>query len=280
AKVVRDYDTALSVVADDSRLGQVFLNLIVNAAQAIPEGDVDHNEIRISARLLDGNIVVEVSDTGQGISTSLLEKLFQPFFTTKEQGKGTGLGLATVFGIVSQNQGQIKVSSTPGRGTTFSLYFPRSTASLPAATPTPTAETRPVSTATRSLTILLVEDEPSLLEISQLMLERCGHTVLTAHSPLTALKIEQEHSGALDLLMTDIMLPEMNGRELRDRLIARRPSLQTLFISGYTADVIARQGLIESGVHFLQKPFNRQKLLDKLAEILPLIPEAKLTPTS
>ncbi len=276
-----DWEPAIdlwNIKIDSGQMDQILTNLVVNARDAISGSGVirlrTSNETlseppsHLTGHFEPGEYVcLALTDSGCGMSTETIERIFEPFFTTKETGKGTGLGLATVFDIVSQNHGQILVSSTPGRGTTFSLYFPRCREALPVATQTAATETRPEAPIQVSRTVLLVEDEPSLLEISKLMLERSGFKVLAAASSEAAIRLEETCTEPIDLLMTDIMLPDMNGRDLHQRLITRRPHLKTLFMSGYTADIIARQGLIESGIHFLQKPFNRRQLEEALKEI-------------
>jgi CheY-like chemotaxis protein len=189
--------------------------------------------------------------------------VFEPFFTTKELGKGTGLGLATVFGIVKQNAGLIDVLSEPGRGTTFKLYFPRVDAE-------PVTETaRPsVDPLDGTETVLLVEDEEQILDLGRRTLAQCGYTVLTALAPKLALLAAEQHRGPIHLLITDVVMPDMHGRELRDHLQIRYPAMRCLFMSGYTADVIAHHGVLDEGLDFLQKPFSLQTLKQKVREVL------------
>ena len=179
-------------------------------------------------------------------------------------GKGTGLGLATVYGIVKQNEGFINVYSEPGRGTTFKIYLPRyvgKAAQIQSASP---AE----AVGRGRETVLLVEDDPAILDIGMMMLESFGYRVLTANTPGKAIRMAEEHAGTIELLMTDVVMPEMNGRDLARRLLSLYPDLKRLFMSGYTADVIAHQGVLEEGVNFIQKPFSMQALAAKVREVL------------
>jgi CheY-like chemotaxis protein len=191
--------------------------------------------------------------------------LFEPFFTTKELGKGTGLGLATVFGIVQQNSGVITAESEPGHGAVFRLYFPRAKAE-PTAFPA-TAANAP-SSSRGSETVLLVEDESQILDLGRRILESHGYHVLAAATPAEALARAMAHPGPIHLLVTDVVMPGMNGRHLHERLQAQRPDLRCLFMSGYTANVIAHHGVLEEGIEFLEKPFTVQTLVGKVREIL------------
>ena len=194
----------------------------------------------------------------------VLESVFEPFFTTKGQGKGTGLGLATVYGIVTQNGGFISVRSAPGTGTSFELYLPR----YQGESEEGVAEASPQNGLGGPETILLVEDEASILELCRRKLTGLGYNVLAAASPGEAIRLSEGHVGEIDLLVTDVVLPEMNGRELCTRLLVKRPSLKRLFMSGHTADVIVHHGVVEEGVNFLQKPFTLQGFSAKVREIL------------
>jgi CheY-like chemotaxis protein len=189
--------------------------------------------------------------------------LFEPFFTTKETGKGTGLGLATVSGIVRQNNGFIDVHSEPGQGTTFKIFLPRyhAMSALPAGIATRMA-------TPGSETILLVEDESDLRQITARMLQRLGYTVVETRSPAEAIRMAREHAGHIDLLLTDVVVPEMNGRDLAKTLLSSYPGIKGLYMSGYTADVIANHGVLDEGVHFLQKPFSIDLLAAKIREVL------------
>jgi two-component system cell cycle sensor histidine kinase/response regulator CckA len=202
-----------------------------------------------------------VGDNGHGMDKDTLNHLFEPFFTTKEMGKGTGLGLATVYGAVTQNNGFIDVDSTHGSGTTFTIYLPRHVGG---------PEQAPDGFETGSTvhgheTILIVEDEPAILEMATMMLEQHGYAVLAANTPGEALIMARNHSGDIHLLITDVVMPGMNGRDLARNLLL---NLKRLFMSGYTADVIAHHSVLEDGVNFIQKPFKIEILASKVREAL------------
>ena len=260
---------------DPSQVDQILVNLCVNARDAI--GDTGRITIETASVTFDqadclrhpevapgGYVRLSVRDTGCGMDDDTLAHLFEPFFTTKELGKGTGLGLATVYGIVRQNGGCIEVDSRPDRGAVFRIYLPRHDGSLAPGTTGGAAE--PVAGGTE--TILLVEDEPLILEMATAMLTPLGYTVLPAATPATALRLAREHAGTIDLLLTDVVMPEMNGRDLAARLVEIRPGLRRLFMSGYTADVIASRGVLEEGVEFVQKPFTRKRLVARIRQVL------------
>jgi CheY-like chemotaxis protein len=192
-----------------------------------------------------------------------IEHVFEPFFTTKEIGRGTGLGLATVYGIIRQNNGLIEVDSTPGEGTIIRIYLPRSRESV-----TAVAEEKKTPPARGSATILLVEDDERVLHLAETILTMYGYTVLAARSPGAAMDFARGHEGPVHLLVTDVVMPEMNGKLLKEKVAALRPAIKTLFISGYTADVIARHGVLASGIDFLQKPFSLNALVAKVGEVL------------
>ncbi len=256
------------VKVDPGQIDQILVNLCVNARDAISgPGRVtietrtrtfDSSDCGGNPECIPGQYAqLTVVDDGCGMDAETRAHLFEPFFTTKEVGQGTGLGLATVYGIVRQNQGFINVYSEPGRGTVFNVYLPRHAAEgvaeaapqLPAGPPLQGCET-----------VLLVEDEPSILEIGTIMLRRLGYTVLPAAGPREALDLARRHEGEIHLLITDVIMPEMNGRELTDRILELHPRAKRLFMSGYTADAIAHHGVLDEGVHFLQKPFSLQDL--------------------
>ena len=197
-----------------------------------------------------------------------MDNLFEPFFTTKDVGKGTGLGLATVYGIVKQNNGFINVYSEPGQGSTFKIYLPRFLADEDSDKTVPEKK----AAAGGIETILLVEDEPSILRMTRMMLERKGYVVLTATTPAEALEKAKSHSDSIDLLMTDVIMPEMNGRDLAEKITALYPGINLLFMSGYTADVIANQGMLDANVAFIQKPFSMADMTEKLRNILDSAP--------
>jgi two-component system cell cycle sensor histidine kinase/response regulator CckA len=255
------------VKMDPAQLDQILANLCVNARDAI--ADVGKVTIETKNVILDkfygadhpdflpGEFVMlAVSDNGCGMNEETLRRLFDPFFTTKEIGKGTGLGLSTVYGIVRQNGGFINVYSKPGVGTTFKIYIPRHTDNL-AATGSTSAPQIPRGSGE---TVLLVEDEPAIRKMGQKMLERLGYTVLSAATPGDAMRMAEAHGAEIRLLMTDVVMPEMNGQELAKRLESQHPDLKCVFMSGYTSDLIAHHGVLEAGVHFVQKPFSMKEL--------------------
>lgn len=260
---------------DPSQLDQILTNLVVNARDAIATGgkvtietalaDIDDDYCADHAGCIPGAyVVLAVSDDGAGMDRATQARIFDPFFTTKPLGKGTGLGLATVYGIVKQNQGFINVYSEPGAGATFRIYLPRCGAGAPPAVATDAA----VSPAPRLATILLVEDEPTLLQLAERQLTTLGHRVLAAGTPSAAVAIAASYGETIDLLLTDVVMPEMSGRALWQELTTLRPGLKCLFMSGYTANVIAHRGILDAGIHFLQKPFTVQELSAKLQETL------------
>jgi two-component system, cell cycle sensor histidine kinase and response regulator CckA len=263
------------VEVDPSQIDQILVNLCVNARDAI--GDTGKLTIETGIAVFDEDyctrhagfvpgeyILLAVSDNGCGMDAAILSHLFEPFFTTKEVGKGTGLGLATVYGIVKQNKGFISVYSEPGQGTTFRIYLPPHTAK--AARPVRTEVAAPTEHGHE--TILLVEDEPMILDLTMAMLKTLGYTVLSAATPGEAIRLAREHSGQIHLLLTDVVMPEMNGRDLARKLLSLYPELKRLFMSGYTANVIAHHGVLDAGVHFLQKPFSIGELAAKIREAL------------
>ncbi len=262
------------VLADPSQIDQLLANLCVNARDAIANGG--KITIETGNRVLDAAycadhpegapgayVLLAVSDNGSGMDPATLAQIFEPFFTTKETGKGTGLGLSTVYGIVKQNNGFINVYSEPGQGTTFSIHLPRHLG--PAE---PEAEDRVAPLGRGHETILLVEDEPAVLDMVTTMLERQGYTVLPANAPGEAIRLARERQGSIHMVMTDIIMPEMNGLELSRRLLAIHPSLKRLFMSGYTASVIAHHGVLDPGLPFIQKPFSMKDLTAKIREVL------------
>ncbi|MBM9537903.1 PAS domain S-box protein [Desulfobulbus alkaliphilus] len=261
-----------AVRMDPSQIDQILANLCVNARDAIggTTGRVtietanvvfDQAYCALHAGFVPGEyILLAVSDDGCGMDKETLSHLFEPFYTTKEVGQGTGLGSAMVYGIIRQNNGFINVYSEPGQGTTFRMYLPRFAVQ---GTDKTEAETlKPMACGQE--TILLVEDEPMILEMVSLMLESQGYTVLAAATPGEALRLAREYSGIIHLLMTDVIMPEMNGRELAQNLLTLHPGLKRLFMSGYTANVIAHHGVLDADVHFIQKPFSNQDLAAKV----------------
>ena len=263
------------VLMDPSQLDQILANLCVNARDAIGEtgtitiatGTADFDDAYCAAHpgyVPGAYAALGVSDDGCGMDSETLARLFEPFFTPKEAGKGTGLGLATVYGIVKQNRGFIHVYSEPGQGTTLQIHLPFHAAS---GKQKPQAE--PAAPLPRGReTILLVEDEPGILSMTRMMLELCGYHVLTAATPGEAFRQAETFPGEIHLLMTDVVMPEMNGRELARQLSTRQPRLKRLFMSGYPADVIVHHGVLEQGVNFIQKPFSAKDLAAKVREAL------------
>ena len=262
------------VKMDPAQVDQILANLCVNARDAI--NGVGHILIRTANISVDdafctrhpdgvpGDYVrLSVEDDGCGMDTEIREKLFEPFFTTKAMGEGTGLGLSMIYGIIRQNNGFIGVASTPGKGTVFDIYLPRDTGP-----PVPDPEIGRRTTSGGTETILVVEDEAAILEMVRDMLENMGYQVLTANTPARALDIGKAHPDHISLLMTDVIMPEMNGKDLARRLTAAHPGLKTLFMSGYTADVIAHHGILEENVAFIQKPFSMNELAKRLRDVL------------
>jgi signal transduction histidine kinase/CheY-like chemotaxis protein len=263
------------VKIDPSQLDQLLANLCVNARDAIPGvGKVtietenttfDEAYCAVHLGFVCGEyVVLAVSDDGCGINKEDIDHIFEPFFTTKELGKGTGLGLATVYGIVKQNEGFVNVYSEPDKGTTFKIYLPRFVGGVIE----PRAESTEETPKGRGEMLLLVEDEPVILDVSREMLEQLGYVVLTASTPSEALRQAETHAAEIKLLITDVVMPKMNGRDLARLIGDIKPGLKCLFISGYTANVIANHGVLDEGVHFLQKPFSMKDIATKVRHAL------------
>jgi len=263
------------VKADRGQIEQVVMNLAINARDAMPQGgqlvvetanaDLDDEYVRRNVGSRPGpHVMLAVSDSGVGIPRELQRHIFEPFFTTKEQGKGTGLGLATVYGIVKQSGGYIEVDSEPGRGTTFRIYLPRVDSASPAAERSPRAAAPTGGTET----ILLVEDEDGVRELARDILRSSGYTVLEGRNGAEGLLLGERHQGALDLLLTDVVMPRMSGRELAERMVSLRPELSVLYMSGYTDDAVIRHGVLGSDTAFLQKPFTPAALVQRVRETL------------
>ncbi|MBU4317220.1 MAG: PAS domain S-box protein [Proteobacteria bacterium] len=260
---------------DPAQMDQILANLAVNAHDAISGVGrviVETRNIALDDRycadhvgFIPGDYIrLVVSDNGCGMDKNTLNLIFEPFFTTKELGQGTGLGLATVYGIVKQNNGFIDVSSKPSVGTTFRIYFPRDWSETQVDV---TKEADEPAKGGKE-TILMVEDEPAILSTGQSLLERLGYTVLPAATPKEAIRLAKEFSGSIDLVITDVVMPEMNGKELSEKLLQQYPGLKCLYMSGYTADVIAHRGVLEGGINFIQKPFSGRELDQKIRGIM------------
>ena len=259
-------DDVAPIVVDRGQLGQVLLNLAVNARDAMPAGGRIELQTR-NVELRGGDtelepgpyVLLQISDTGAGMDAQTRARIFDPFFTTKEEG--TGLGLATVYGVVRQSEGEILVDSEPGRGTTFKLYFPAA-----AETPEPHLEPPPVEVAAGTETVLLAEDEDQVRALLAQALRLDGYTVIEARDGLAALEAAREQ--AIDLLLSDVVMPGLTGRELWERLSAERPGLRVLFTSGYPADTVLRHGIAEGRVAYIEKPFLPSELAAKIREVL------------
>jgi CheY-like chemotaxis protein len=264
------------IKADPGQIEQIVMNLVVNARDAMAQGgtitietagaELDGHAVRAYEGARPGSYVsLVVSDTGIGMTPDVQAQIFEPFFTTKEAGSGTGLGLSTVYGIVTQSGGHIAVSSEPGRGTRFAVFFPavEKCAAVAVTLRSPSAAS-PVGTET----ILVVEDEPMVREMLCESLREFGYTVLEAGEVVEAEKRCRQHAGPIHLLMTDVVLPGVGGRELAEKLSALRPEMSLLFMSGYTDDAVVRHGILTAGVMFLQKPFTLVGMARKVREAL------------
>ena len=263
-----------SIHMDPSQIDQILTNLCLNARDAIADvGRIVIKTINISLDefctdhegLVPGDyVVLAVSDDGHGMDKETIKNLFEPFFTTKDVGQGTGLGLATVYGIVKQNNGFINFDSEPGKGSTFRIYLPRHVeTALKTGIPSPME-----ATTGGHETIMLVEDELSILKMAKEMLERLGYTTIAANDPMEAIRLAQAHAGQIHLLLTDVIMPKMNGQDLAKSLQMLYPEIKCLFMSGYTADVISHHGVLEEDIHFIQKPFSKTALAAKVREAL------------
>jgi two-component system cell cycle sensor histidine kinase/response regulator CckA len=260
--------------ADAGQLEQVIMNLVVNAKDAMPEGGkitVQSSEVTVRQNFREHRfiqpgryVVLSVSDTGHGMDKETQSRIFEPFFTTKEKGKGTGLGLSTVYGIVKQSGGYVFPQSEPGAGTTFYIYLPRVEESPEEMAPPKSQENEKGGCET----VLLVEDEESVRELVRGTLAARGYKVLEAENGESGLRVAEAHGDGIDILITDVVMPGMGGRELAKRLLQIRPNLAVLYLSGYTEDTILHQGALGPGTAFLQKPFTLQNLARKVREVL------------
>jgi two-component system, cell cycle sensor histidine kinase and response regulator CckA len=268
---------AARVQVDPGQLEQVIVNLAVNARDAMPDGgpltietrvvelDEPYTTDHVGEVVPGPHVLLTVTDAGQGMDPGTRARIFEPFFTTKEAGKGTGMGLATVFGIVNQSGGSIQVYSEPGRGTTFKLYFPiavQSADAQPRATPVANPS------VTKPRTILVVEDDAAVRGFTRRSLEEAGHRVLEAANGAAALALSNDHAGPIDALVTDVIMPNMLGHELAERLVGDRPELRVLFVSGFTENSVIHHGVPRPGVAFLPKPFSRGEIADAVAGVL------------
>jgi len=264
-----------NIKADSGYIEQVIINLAVNARDAMPDGGklvietanviLDEAYSRSHINIVPGRFVMfAISDTGIGMTKEVADHCFEPFFTTKENGKGTGLGLATVYGIVNQCGGSIAVYSELGKGTVFKIYFPFADGE---AAHSITHETS-AAVLTGNEAILIVEDNEYVLKLSEHILTRAGYMVITAATGEDAIKVADDFKGEINLLITDVILPGMNGKEISGKISGRYPNIRTLFSSGYTAEVIDRQGMLETGIDFIGKPYTSQQLTAKVREIL------------
>jgi two-component system cell cycle sensor histidine kinase/response regulator CckA len=270
------------VKADPGQIEQVMMNLVVNARDAMPDGGkltietqnvyLDHGYALSHLTVEPGPyVMLTVSDAGIGMNADTLEHIFEPFFTTKEVGKGTGLGLSMIYGIIKQSGGNIYVYSEPGRGTTFKIYLPlvveeNGSRELCEAAP---------EGARGSETVLMVDDDNAVRDLIRKVLELEGYTILTAHNGQGALAACEAHQGRIDLLITDVVMPDVSGRELAERLTQECSETKVLYISGYTDDAIVRHGVLQEGTHFLQKPFTPQALVRKVRAVLDANPPAR-----
>ncbi|MDP8218954.1 MAG: response regulator, partial [Candidatus Theseobacter exili] len=264
------------VKMDPSQIDQILANLCVNARDAID--GVGKVTIETENKTLDEDycanhpgfvpgefVLLSVSDNGCGIDKETLGNIFEPFFTTKEVGKGTGLGLATIYGIAKQNNGFVNVYSEPDKGTTFKIYLPRHGGGEGVSTQEESTAQIPQG---RGETVLVVDDDAPILKLARQILKNLGYIALTAGIPEAAITLAKEHAGDIDLLITDIIMPVMNGRDLAKQLQSHRPGLKCIYMSGYTADIIATRGVIDKGERFIQKPFSKRDLAIIVRKVL------------
>jgi signal transduction histidine kinase/CheY-like chemotaxis protein len=263
--------------ADPGQIEQVIMNLVVNARDAVSMGGkitIETANVYLNNEYVQSHlgaragryVMLAVSDTGAGMDDETKSHIFEPFFTTKEAGKGTGLGLATVYGIVKQSNGYISVESEVGQGTAFKVYLPRVDEAAEPLTLSSLAPEKPARRRTE--TVLLAEDEEVVRNLTRQVLEMNGYKVLEAANGGAALMLCEEHKGPIHLLITDVVMPEMSGRKLAERLSAVRPNMRVLYMSGYTDEAIIRHGVLDEGTEFIQKPFTPESLAHKINELL------------
>jgi CheY-like chemotaxis protein len=272
--IARLHPSLVPVKADPGQVEQVLMNLAINARDAMPHGgkltmetwnlEVGEELVR-DLELAPGRyVMLTVTDSGHGMEAATLSHVFEPFFTTKPMGKGTGLGLATVYGIVKQSGGSIQVESQAGRGTTFRIYLPASEGAT-----RKLQETRPGATvAGGKETILLAEDEPDLRELARIFLEGYGYKVLEAASAEQAIQLAGAFTERIDLLLTDVIMPGMSGRQLAENILSKRPQTKIVYMTGYTDDMVVQHKVLEPGVNLLQKPFTKVDLALKVRSTL------------
>ena len=266
---------SMGVKVDPGQMEQLILNLCVNARDAMPLGGkltITTSSYEPTAEFLKGHpdmlsgtySVLSISDTGEGMAREVIQHIFEPFFTTKEKGKGTGLGLSMVYGIAKQSNGEIIVQSAPGSGTVFKVYLPRNADVLSGSMPAP----QPRSSLAGSETVLFVDDDSAIRQLGARVLRASGYKVIEARGGEDALHMLQEYGGTIDVLVTDVVMPGMSGRELAKQVASRQPGLKTIFISGYTDNVIAHHGVLEPGINLLPKPFTLEILVSRVREAL------------
>jgi len=280
-------DQPVMVKADSSQLEQVLMNLVVNARDAMPNGgkisietsieDIDAEYVRDRQDMVSGRyVMIAVSDTGMGIAKEDLDMIYEPFFTTKEQDKGSGMGLATVYGIVKQHGGNILVYSEPGHGTLFKIYLPLATEAYE---PQIQNQKTHGATSPRTATILVVEDDEALCVLAVRILEKGGYRVLYSHKPWDAIERAKKYNGHLDLLITDVIMPDLKGPDVFLKLVESHPNIRVLYMSGYTENMITRHGVLKEGISFIQKPFSKHMLLECVEKTLnaPRNPDVELS---
>ncbi|MGQ0640887.1 MAG: MASE1 domain-containing protein [Gemmatimonadaceae bacterium] len=273
--IVRAANETGSIRADPGQMEQVILNLALNARDAMPNGgtllievsnvSLEEDYVRQHIEVKAGRyVMLALTDSGVGMDADTASRVFEPFFTTKPMGEGTGLGLSTVYGIVKQSGGSVLVYSEVGRGSTFKVYLPR--VESEGGTPVPDTTATEASPAVE--TVLVVEDDPAIRSLARRILEKQGYAVLLAGTPNEAIDVAARHSGPIELLLTDVVLPEMSGRALAEQLMQRRPELRVVYMSGYSDDAVVQRGVLERATQFIQKPFGPEALFRKVREVL------------